>query len=337
MGKKSRKRANCFQVLGVEQNASISSLKEAFHSLSKKYHPDKQDQQDEKSLQKATAKFQEIKQAYEEAINDATDSEDDYDYDQHMYKRYQQPQSYFAVPSQEIEIKQPKVKPDEDEISTDEEIERRADQMADELFAYEDCYFTGRISKLQLEDILQGKPVKGKPVKALTGSSLVKNLNKFRIKQNYEKNEHELIAGCRSCDKWFEGIEGYQSHLRSDSHKKKSSVSRYSNKGNGMLKVTYDSLSSRQRQEPNRWRELNQETHNQVKATISDELTASATITESIEEMTSKALCEYIKNHSSDADPDLLIKCSSSAQFCNSNFQSVADYHRHHSRNVEEC
>ena len=101
MGKKSKKTTSkskdCYQVLGVHSNATKKTLKQAYLSLSKKYHPDKQDQEDQECIDKAKAKFQEIKKAYEEALArlDSDDmyyseEEDDYDYDQHMYKRGQQ-------------------------------------------------------------------------------------------------------------------------------------------------------------------------------------------------------------------------------------------------------
>ena len=345
MGKKSNKTTtkskDCYQVLGVNANASQKTLKQAYLNLSKKYHPDKQaDQQCKECLDKAKAKFQEIKKAYEEALArlDSDDmyyseeEEDDYDYDQHMYKRGQQ-QSYFSFEvsqSKEINIKETpqEVAVAEDQISEDEEIERRAAEQVEEYFAYEEM---GKEKmKKKHHFLVNEEQVEGLGVNLGTG------LYEFRSLQKYEQDEHKLIAGCRSCNKWFEGIEPYLSHIRSDSHRKKSLLPRFSRMCNGILKVTYDTLSLRQRQDPSRWKELSQEVQHQIESTVSKVRGATACITEKEGEEKSTTVCQYVKNISSNIDTDLIIKCSAKAQFCNVEFNSAAEYYRHHSMNVEE-
>ena len=347
MGKKSKKTTSCYKILGVAPDASEKTLKQAYLRLSKEYHPDKQDQENKESIDRATAKFQAIQKAYGEALDnlksgargkgrraqdiEQDSEEEEYDYSQHMYKR-QPVQSYFSYlfeESKELEIKQRKVTL-EDETDEDDEIERRAQQKTDEFFDLEARYLGVKTPNgpngLRHSN---GKPIGGTRVKE--GTNPLKNLQKFRIKQKYEENEHELLAGCGSCNMWFEGIEGYLSHVRSDSHKKKSSSRpKHSTKCNGMLKVTYDNLSLRQRQDTSRWRDLPQE------STVPKVPSANPTINDNAEETRSKAVCEYVKNVSSDVDPDLIIKCSASTKHCNARFNSVADYHRHHRRDVKD-
>lgn len=53
-----------YEILGVSRNASQSDIKKAFKSLSKKYHPDKYSTKSEEERAEATAKFQEISEAY---------------------------------------------------------------------------------------------------------------------------------------------------------------------------------------------------------------------------------------------------------------------------------
>ena len=339
MGKNNKNKKNCHKVLGVAADASRKTLKEAYLRLSKKYHPDKQNQENQEGIDKATAKFKEIKNAYQQALDEydminSEEEEEDYDYEQHMWKRGQQ-QSYFSFgvsESKEIIPQETKVAQEvaipEAQVDEDEEIERRAQEQVEEFFAYEQR----GIEKMKAKhnELVKDEQVKGIDV------NLKQGLRKFCIKQKYEEYEHELVAGCRSCNKWFKGIEGYLSHLHSDSHKKKSDMPRFSRKYNGMLKITYDTLSLSQRQDPSRWHELSQEVQHQIEATVSQVQGAYPTITENIEETKSEAVCEYVKNHSSDIDPDLIIKCSATAFYCNVEFNSVADYYRHHRTNVEE-
>ena len=133
---------------------------------------------------------------------------------------------------------------------------------------------------------------------------------------------------------WFGSIQQYLSHIRSDNHRKKSLMPRFSKKSNGILKVTYDTLSLRQRQDPSRQREVSQEVQHKIESTVSKVRGANPRITDNTEEST--AVCEYVKNVSSNCDPDLMIKCSAKAEFCNVEFKSVMDYYRHHSMNVQE-
>ena len=157
MGRKNR--TNCYKILDVARNASKSTIKQAYFRLSKIYHPDKQeDQQNQESIDKATAKFQEIKKAYEEAIdrrerydkssvgNRDKGEEEDYDYDQHMYNRYRKQQQadrssgysdWYDINVEETESAQEVVVHGE-QIDEDEEIERRVQEQVEEYFAYKE-------------------------------------------------------------------------------------------------------------------------------------------------------------------------------------------------------
>ena len=396
MGKNKKKTTsgrNCYLVLGVKADTTQQTLKQAYMALSKKYHPDKHDQQDQESIDKATAKFQEIKKAYDEALagldeevfddddyeqqppqqkhykrgqqhqqsyfsydfsesKDTEEEYDDYDYDQHMYKRGQQ-ESYFSFDvssSKEITIKETKVEQEvvlhEDQISEDEEIERRAAEKVEEFFAMEqrgiEKLKTKRHAVVKEEDQKGNEKMKTKREVLVKdeqvlgiGVDLGAGLKQFRTKKNYGKSEHELITGCRSCNKWFEGVQQYLSHIHSDKHRKKSSMSRFSSRCNGLWKVTYDTLSLRQRQDPSRWRELSQQVQQQIKATVTKVRASYTTcITENTNTGDTDTVCEYIKNISSDIDPNLIIECSATIQFCNAKFNSVADYHKYHRRQV---
>ena len=329
MGKKSKKKTkSCYKILGVSPVASRKHLKQAYLRLSKIYHPDKQeDQQNQESIAKATAKFQEIKKAYEEAIdklerlaslvsaNRDKEEEGDYDYDQHMYKREQQ-QSEEPESAQEVVVHGV-------QIDEDEEIERRVQEQVEEYFAYEE------MGEAKMNARHHGK-LKSGQVRGLDGN-LKWSIKQFRLKQNYKENEHELVAGCRSCGKWFKGMEGYLSHVRSDKHVKKSAMPRFTRQCHGTLKVTYDTLSSRQRRDPTRWKELSLEVHQQIEFTVSEVRGADSTISENTHETKSEELCEYVNNHSVAMDPDLVINCSAAAFYCRApQFNSVADYYRYH-------
>lgn len=59
--------ADAYKLLGVSENDDMDTIKKAYRALVKQYHPDiiKSQTQDESYLQEATAKTQEINQAYE--------------------------------------------------------------------------------------------------------------------------------------------------------------------------------------------------------------------------------------------------------------------------------
>ncbi|QOY51641.1 DnaJ domain-containing protein [Candidatus Sulfurimonas baltica] len=59
--------ADAYKLLGVSENDDMSVIKKAYRSLVRKYHPDiiKSQNKDEAYMQEATAKTQEINQAYE--------------------------------------------------------------------------------------------------------------------------------------------------------------------------------------------------------------------------------------------------------------------------------
>ena len=60
---------NHYKILGINRNASEKEVKEAYHKLAKKYHPDKN--KDDKNAMK---KFQEISSAYEYLSNQASNN-----------------------------------------------------------------------------------------------------------------------------------------------------------------------------------------------------------------------------------------------------------------------
>ena len=384
MGRKSKKSTKkCYKILDVARDASKSTIKKAYFHLSKIHHPDKQeDQQNQASMDKATAKFQEIQKAYEEAIkscerhdkssvgNRDEGEEEDYDYDQHMYKRYRKQQQsdrssgfsdWFDKDGEETESPQEDVVHEQqqqsdlssgysdwfdinveetetalavvvhhgEQIDEDEEIERRAQEKVEEHFAYEE------MGEAKMNARHHGK-LKSGQVSGLCGN-LKQSIQQFRLKQKYKDHEHELVAGCRSCNKWFRGMEGYLSHVRSDKHTKKSAMPRFARQCHGTLKVTYDTLSSRQRRDPTRWKELSLEVQQQIEFTVSEVRGADSTISENTHEKKSEELCDYVDNHSCAMDPDLVIKCSATAFYCGApQFNSVADYYKYHRNNVKE-
>ena len=57
-----------YQVLGVPRNASDSEIKKAYHTLSRKYHPDANINNPHK--EEAEEKFKELQQAYQQIINE---------------------------------------------------------------------------------------------------------------------------------------------------------------------------------------------------------------------------------------------------------------------------
>lgn len=62
INEESNKKTTSFKILNVGEKANLEEIKKSYHSLSKKWHPDR----NPNNLEEATKKFQEIAQAYEE-------------------------------------------------------------------------------------------------------------------------------------------------------------------------------------------------------------------------------------------------------------------------------